>query len=209
MKLFRFAIIALVLLLNLCIAQPSFAAERGKFMNTPDYTEVMQEIEALVQGKDNPDLGLTEVKFQQKLAALQLQKYILETSEERATCTNTTGKNLGVYLKPKKAPTAQPGTLYYLGDSETTDDDFTCIGVYLPATAQVAFSPVEAAQELTEPIALKIVQGTQLVATADSKTGVISLNAPAQVIKAGELNWSIPTLAQADLDAQKPNAPKD
>lgn len=208
MKLLKVAIVAFVLLLNFCFVPASFA-DRGKFMKSPDYTEVNQAINALVQAKDNPDSGLSALEIQQKLAGLQLQKYILETSDDRATCTNQTGKNLGVYLRLKKAPASQAGTLYYLGNNESTDDDYTCTGIYLPSTTQVAFSPLEAAQELTEPIALKIVEGTQLIATANPQTGIIALNAPAQVIKAGAASWPIPTLTQADLDTQTPNAPQD
>lgn len=208
MNLLRLAIVAVVLLVNLWMAQPSWA-DRGKFMTSPDYTEVTQAIEALIQANDNPDLGINAADIQQKLANLQLQKYILETSDEHATCTNATGKNLGVFLKPKKAPATQPGTLYYLGSQQSTDDDFICTGIYLPATTSIAFSPLEPAQEIAEPIALKIVEGTQFTATADPTTGVISLNAPAQVVKAGEANGAVPTFTQAEIDAQTPNAPQD
>ncbi len=208
MNLLRLTIVAVVLLVNLLMAQPTWA-DRGKFMTSPDYTEVTQAIEALIQAKDNPDSGISAVDIQQKLANLQLQKYILETADEHATCTNATGKNLGVYLKPKKATATQSGTLYYLGNQQSTDDDFICTGVYLPATTQIAFSPLEAAQEIAEPIALKIVEGTQFTVTAAATTGVISFNAPAQVVKPGEANWSIPTFTQAEIDAQTPNVPQD
>ena len=207
MKLIKITLVALALLLNLLTVQPAFA-DRGKFMKSPDYTEVTQAITDLLQAKDNPDSGISDAELQQRMAGLQLQRYILETSDDRATCTNSTGKNLGVYLKPKKAPATQLPTLYYLGAGRTTDDDFTCTGIYLPAGTQAVFSPLLAAEELAAPIALKIVEGTQFTATANPQ-GVLAFNAPAQIIQAGTANWSIPTLAQADIDAQRPNVPQD
>lgn len=208
MKLLKIVFAALVLLTNLLIAQPSFA-DPGKFVNSADYTEVTTAIDALIQAKNDPDAETSIADIQQKFANLQLQKYILESSEESATCRNATGKTLGVYLKSKKAPAAQPGTLYYLGSGQTTDDDYTCTGVYLPQGTQVAFSPLEAVQELTDAAAIRIVQGTQLTVNSDP-TGIVSFNVPAaQILKAGDANWSIPALAQADIDAQAPNAPQD
>lgn len=210
MKLFKFALVAMVLLVNLLFAQPSWA-DRGKFMKSPDYAEVTQAIATLLQAKDAPDeSGLTSEEIQQKMAGLQLQKYILETSEERARCSNKTGKTLGVYLRSKKAPASSPSTLYYLGNGETTDDDFDCNGIYLPTGTNVAFSPLVAAQELTEPLALKIVDGTQFTITSNPESGALEFNIPpAQTIKAGDANWSIPMLAQADIDQLTPNAPED
>jgi hypothetical protein len=70
----------------------------------------------------------------------------------------------------------------------------------------VALGPNAQAQELAEPSALKIVDGTQLIAKSNPQTGVIELNvAPAKVFKAGEASWSIPTLSQADIDATAPS----
>jgi hypothetical protein len=94
MKLFKLALVAMVLLVNLVFAQPSWA-DRGKFMKSPDYAEVTQAIDTLLQAKDAPDeSGMTSEEIQQKLAGLQLQKYILETAEERAQCSNKTGKRV-------------------------------------------------------------------------------------------------------------------
>jgi hypothetical protein len=209
MKLFKVAIVALVLLLNLVVVPPVFA-DRGRFKTSPDYAEVTQSIEALIQGQNNPDTAVNSTEAAQKLAELQLQKYILETSGSRARCTNQSGNTLGVYLKPKKAPANQPATLYYLGNRETTDDDFTCAGVYLPSATQVAFSPLTAVETLAEPLALKFVEGTQLTVGANPTTGAIEFNLPpAQALKSGEADWAIPAFTQADINAQPPNAPQD
>lgn len=209
MKLFKVAIVALVLLLNLIVVSPSWA-DRGRFKASPDYAEVTQAINALVQSQNNPDTAVNPIEASQKLAELQLQKYILETSGSRARCTNETGKTLAVYLKPKKAPATQPGTLYYLGNRETTDDDFACSGVYLPAATQVAFSPLTAVETLADPLAFKFVEGTQVIVATNPTTGAIEFNLPpAQILKSGEGNWAIPVLTPADIAAQPPNAPQD
>lgn len=109
---------------------------------------------------------------------------------------------MAVYAnKPKKLPTQ----LYYLGAGKITDDDWDCDGIYLPAMTQVALSPNAQPQELTEPIAVKFVDGTQSIARFNPATGAIELNIePAKVYKAGESAWSIPTLSQSYIDTQIP-----
>ena len=77
----------------------------------------------------------------------------------------------------------------------------------LPSGIQVAGI---ADQELTEPLAVKFVPGTQFVATANPDTGVVELNVtPAKVFKVGEGTWAIPSLSQTDIDTQALNAPID
>jgi hypothetical protein len=211
MKLFKIALTVLVLLVNLAIAQPSWA-DRPKLTKTPDYTEVTQLLGSFLKAKDAPDeSGYTPEEIQQEIGELRLQKYILETAADWGQCRNETGKTLAVYAhKPKKSSVAQESTLYYLGDGKITDDDWNCDGVYLPSGAKVAaLTPGDTQeQELADPVALKVVAGTQLVAKTNPETGAVELNVtPAKVFKAGEVSWSIPALSQADVEAQTPNAP--
>ncbi|MBW4576464.1 MAG: hypothetical protein KME08_14410 [Aphanothece sp. CMT-3BRIN-NPC111] len=213
MKLFKIVLVALVLLVDLVVAQPSWA-DRPPLTNSPDYTEVTQSLDSLLKAKDAPDgSGYTAEEIQQKIGQLQLQKYILETAEDWGQCRNETGKTLAVYAhKPKKSSFAQDSTLYYLGDGKVTDDDWNCDGVYLPSGAKVAgLTPGDTqGQELGEAVALKIVSGTQLVAKTNPETGAVEFNvSPAKVFKTGEVNWSIPALSPADIEAQTPNAPID
>ncbi len=209
MTLIKVLLIALVLVMNFAIAQPSWA-DRGKFVKSPDYAEVTQAIADLLKTKDSPNQPAT-AEIQQKLANLQFQKYILETAEESSQCANQTGKTLAVYAQPEKTPASQPPTLYYLGDGQVTDDDFECKGIYLPTETTVSFSPTNSPEQaLTEPLAIRIVNGTQLIATTNPDTGVVELNVPPmQTFKTGEGNWSIPTLTQTEIDAQPVNAPAD
>lgn len=215
MKLWKIVLVVLALLVNLAIAQPSWA-DRPRLTQSADYTEVTQALDNLLKAKDAPDeSGSTPEEIQQQIGQLQLQKYILETAKDWGRCRNETGKPLAIYAhKPKKSffPTSDQSTLYYLGDGQETDDDWSCDGVYLPTDAKVAGLTAGDAQgqELGEPVALKIVSGTQLVAKTNAETGAVEFNvSPAKVFKAGAPNWSIPTLSQADIDSQTANAPID
>jgi len=203
MKLLKTALIVCILLLNVLIVRPAWA-DAGKFIKSPEYTEVTQAIAELTNPEKTTDLSATEIG--QKLADLRFQKYILETAESRSTCSNQTGKTLAIYAKAKKSAIAP--TLYYLGDGETTDDDVECVGVYLPGSSKIASGTGQ--QELTDPVAVKFVPGTQLIASANPDTGVVNFNVPALgTFKVNEIDWSIPTTTQAEIDAQAPNAPVD
>ena len=202
MKFLKIALVAIVLLGNLIIAPPSWAGK--DFTKGADYAEVTQAINQLVQAKDNPEqAGYTPEAYQQRLSQLQQQKYVIETARKRAQCHNETTGTLAVYAnKPKKSPTQ----LYYLAAGEETDDDWDCDGYYLPAGTQVVLGPNAEAQALTEPLAVKFVDGTQSIVRTNPATGAIELNvAPAHVFKAGETNWTIPSLSQADVNAQTPS----
>jgi hypothetical protein len=205
-KLFKTALVALVLLVNLIIAQPSWA-DRPDLTTTPDYIEVNQVINNVLQLKNTPEQSqYTPEQIEQELGELKLQKYILETASSWAQCRNETGKTLAIYAhKPKKV--AQGNTLYFLGNGQITENEWDCDGVYLPIGTKVAGIAADG-QALTEPLAIKIVDGTQLIAKTNPQTGTIEFNVnPARVFKAGEPNWSIPNLSQADIDAAIPNAP--
>ncbi|MEH2247973.1 hypothetical protein [Nostoc sp.] len=201
MQFLKIVIVALVLMVNLVIAQPSWAGK--DFTKGADYAEVTQALNQLLTVKDTPEqAGYTPEQFQQRLAQLQFQKNVIETARKRAQCRNETGKTLAVYAnKPKKSPTQ----LYFLGAGTITDDDWDCDGIYLPAGSQVVLDPNTQPQELTQPIAVKFVDGTQSIARTNPATGVIEFNVePAKVFKAGESNWLLPTLSQADIDTHIP-----
>ena len=202
MQIFKIVLVALVFIVNLMIAQPSWAGK--DFTKGADYAEVTQALNQLLTAKDAPEqAGYTPEEFQQRLAQLQLQKNVMETAKKRAQCRNETGRTLAVYAnKPKKSPTQ----LYYLAAGKITDDDWDCDGIYLPAGTQVVLSPNTPVQELTEPIAVKFVDGTQSVARTNPATGAIKLNVePAKVFKVGESDWLIPALSQAEIDTQVPS----
>ncbi|MEG4395987.1 hypothetical protein QUB05_22215 [Microcoleus sp. F10-C6] len=200
-KFFKVILVALVLFVNLAVAQPSWAGK--DFTKGADYAEVTQELNQLLSAQSDPSTaGYTPEQYQQRLAELQMQKYVIETAKKRAQCRNETGQTLAVYAnKPKKSPTQ----LYFLAAGEITDDDWDCDGIYLPAGAQATLGPATQPLSLAEPVAIKVVDGTQLVATTSAATGGIQLNvAPAKVFKAGETTWALPSFSQAQINAQVP-----
>jgi len=201
MQLLKIMLVCLVLIVNLFIAPPSWAGKN--LTKGADYAEITQELNQLLQVQNAPEAaGYTPEQLQQRLTELQSQKTIVETAKKRAQCRNNTGNTLAVYANKKKSPTA----LYFLGAGQITDDDFDCDGIYLPAGSQVVFGRNAEVQDLTEAIAVKFVDGTQSVVTTNPTTGAIELNiAPAKVFKAGDNNWSIPVLSQADINAQVPS----
>lgn len=195
-------LIALVLLIQFAIA-PAALADSPKLTTTPEYTEVTTAIADLLKAKSDPEASdLSPVDIEQKLGALNLQKYILETASNWSQCRNETGHTIGVYAhKAKKTPL--PSTLYYLATGQTTDDDWNCDAVYLPAGTKLAGQP-----ELTEPVALQFVSGTQLVAKTNP-SGEIEFNLPpAKTLTASaESALPIPNLTLASVEATTPNAP--
>jgi hypothetical protein len=206
MKLWKTILLGLILCLNMAIATPALA-DRPNLKNNPDYLEITDNLTKLLDAKTNKSLpeGVTTSQVEQKIARLQLAKYIIENGEGNTECRNETGKSIAVYgSKTKKTDNNYDNALYLLPDGQTTDEDWNCEGVYLPNDIKVA------GLDLDSAVAAKVLQGTKLIVKANPDTGVYELNLPpAKLFKAGEANWDIPDLTQASLDVQYPKAPVD
>ncbi|MBD2157870.1 hypothetical protein [Leptolyngbya sp. FACHB-16] len=201
MNFLKIALVAIVFLVNLVIAPPSWAGQ--DHTKGTDYVEVAQAINQLLQVSNDPEqAGYTSEQYQQRLAALQAQKMLMESTSTRAQCHNQTTGNLAVYVnKPKKLPTQ----LYYLAPGQETDDDWDCDGYYLPAGTQVVLTPNSEPQVLAEPLAVRFFDGTQSFVRTNP-AGAIEFNVlPANVLTAGKTAWTVPTLSQADINAQVPS----
>ncbi|BAS54688.1 hypothetical protein NIES2135_00500 [Leptolyngbya boryana NIES-2135] len=199
---FRIILVALVLLLNLVGASPAWA-DPPKLTGTPEYAEVTQAIANLIQAKASPEESdLTPVEIEQKLGALNLQKYILETASHYSQCRNSTGSTIAVFAhKAKKAPQS-PSVLYYLANGEITEDEWSCDGVYLPTGTKLA-----GLSEVTEPTVAQFVSGTRLNATVNAQ-GELEFNlAPSKFAKSSDGVLPIPDLTVATIQASLPNAP--
>ncbi|MBD1923758.1 hypothetical protein H6F77_22210 [Microcoleus sp. FACHB-831] len=212
MKLWKIVLVFVVLIANLAIAQPSFA-DRPKLSKSADYIEVTQNLDNLLNAQNSqtqPD-GLTPEQLQQQIAQLQFQKYILETGKSWGQCRNETGKTLAVYgPKPKKSDSPYDNALYLLADGQTTNEKWDCDGVYLPSDVQLAGLNPADAQQSSGGVAVKIVDGTQLVAKTNPQTGAVELNIPpAKVFQAGQANWFMPDISQQAISMQIPTAPID
>ena len=201
MSRFRIILVALVLLLSLVGMSPVWA-DPPKLTGTPEYTEVTQAIADLTQAKSSPESSdLTPIEIEQKLGALNLQKYILETASHYSQCRNSTGNTIAVFAhKAKKA--AQPSALYYLAEGEITEDEWSCDGVYLPTGTKTA-----GLSDLTEPTVAQFVSGTRVNLTTNTQ-GELEFNiAPSKLVKASDRTLPIPDLTLATIQATPPNAP--
>lgn len=205
LKQMNVILVVLMLVVNLVMAQPARADRIAK--KSPDYPVVVQALDDLAQVKADPKQ--TQYKpdeLQRQITNLQIQKYILETSKHWATCHNQTGKTVAILAHAPKRATAS--TVYYLADGQATDDDWDCDGVYLPAGSKISGLDVP----VMEPTVLNPLDGTQLILNTNPETQATEVNLPlilTKVVKAADLNGALPVLAQADIEAQVPNAPVD
>ncbi|MBW4594646.1 MAG: hypothetical protein KME46_17480 [Brasilonema angustatum HA4187-MV1] len=234
MKIFKPILVFIFLLLNLVIAQPSFADPIAE--KSPEYAQITQQLNQLLQARSNPSATSynTVEQLQKSISDLQFQKYIMETTEDWGVCRNETGRTLAVYAHKPSKYGSSANSLFYLGNGRKTDDEWDCDGIYLPSGVNVAGISVPVAenpvtenpvaenpvtenpvaanqqQQPRQPLYVKIVDGTNLIVRSNPLTGEIELNAPpAGVFSLGELNPTVPYLSQAQIDAQVPNAPID
>lgn len=216
MKFFKSLLIALVILASFLVAQPSFA-DKPKFLKNPDYIEVTKSLESLQAAKQaqSQTENYNPEEIQQKIDELEFQKYALETGVNWGQCRNETGKTIAVYgPKPDlddddDIEYQYDNGLYFLANGQTTKKKWDCKGVYLPSGVKTAAIDAEGqVQQLDAPVAIKILDGTQLVITTNPDTDAINFSVPpTKVLKAGDANWFIPNVAQALIDTRVPNVP--
>lgn len=216
MRFLKLVLVVLVIAVNLVFAPASLAgSEKPKYTSNPDYIEVTQTLDSLLAAKNSTaqNESYTPEELQKKIAQLEFQKYTLETGKNWGQCRNDTGKTLAVYgPKRKKAVSDYENALYFLGAGQTTKHKWDCDGIYLPSDVKATDLSVadKLAQALTGGVAVKIVDGTQFVATANPDTAAVEFNVPtAKVFKPGDANWFVPDVTQAYIDTQVPNAPTE
>ncbi|MBX9256966.1 hypothetical protein H1Q63_24075 [Desmonostoc muscorum CCALA 125] len=214
MKIWKSLLIVLMIFVNLAFAQPSFA-DRPKFSKNPDYVEVTKALKQLTQAKkDRSELaGVTPEEIQKKIDELTFQKYALETGINWGQCENQTGNTIAVYGKTPNEEEEEDAVydngLYFLADGQSTQNNWDCDGFYLPNDAKLgALTPDGQIQEFTEPVAIKIPDGSKLTIKTNPDNAAIEINIPnAQIVKANEVNWFIPNVSQALINTRVPNAP--
>lgn len=218
MKIFKIVLVLLVIAANLVFVPPSWAdaPKTPKYASNPDYIEVTQALNTLKAAKGAPNLAhtYTPEQIQQKIAQLEFQKYTLETGKPWGQCRNETGKTLAVYgpKRKKAASSSYENALYFLADGQTTEHKWDCDGIYLASDVKATDlrATDQPSQELTGGLAVKIVDGTQVVARANPDTGAVEFNVPtAKVFQPGDANWFVPDVTQAYIDTQVPNAPTE
>lgn len=202
-----FLLFAGVLLVLIGIARPAAADPIAE--KSPQYAEITQTLSELTQLQATPDTdleaaGYSAASLAQKISDLRFQKYIQETSEDYGICSNTTASTVGVYGYDPDRKNATP-QIAYLGAGQTTDDDWACTGVFLPADAAVTGLDLGG-----EGAIASLVDGTRLTISENPITGAIEFDAPIyKVLKATDTATPLPLLSQADVAAQVANAPVD
>lgn len=213
MKNFKYILIVALVLANLIFAQPSFA-DAPSFTKHPDYIALTKEINNLQTLKETHAAveGFTTEEIDNKLNELEFQKYAFESGINWAQCSNQTGKTLAVYGPEPNLDEdeySSGASLYFLADGKTTKDKWDCKGVLLPSDIKaVALTPGGQNQDLNGGVIINVPVGTKLVLKTNADTGAIEFNqAGTKVFKPGEINWFIPNVSQAIVDARVTNAP--
>ncbi|MBD2204540.1 hypothetical protein H6G33_20160 [Calothrix sp. FACHB-1219] len=213
MKTCKYFLMLALLLVNLVIAPPSFA-DRPKFTKNPDYVALTKEMERLQTVKKTQSQleGYTPEQIDQAIDELTLEKYVFESGVDWGQCTNETGKTIGVYGPEPGLDDdeySEGSALYFLANGQTTEDRWNCKGIYLPNDVKVtALSQDGQTQEVAGGVAIKIPIGANLVLRANPDTGVLEFNqAGTKIVKSGDVNWFIPNVSQAIVDARVTNAP--
>ncbi|MBW4631158.1 MAG: hypothetical protein KME30_04415 [Iphinoe sp. HA4291-MV1] len=196
MKLLKIALVVAVMLVNLVIAQPSWA-DKPKFSKNPDYIEVTKTIKSL---QKNAEVVVPE-DVQRQIDELQFQKAAIESGVTWGQCRNETGETLGIYGPlGEDSKSSYNNQLYFLANDQTTPDGWDCQGVYLPSDVQVA------GLDKTDATAVKIMDGTQLLVKKNSDTSEWEFNVPsAKVVNPDKMNWFIPHISQAFVDSRIPS----
>lgn len=192
MKLLKIALVMIVFLVNLAIAQPSWA-DKPKVSKNSDYIRVTKALDELLQTQESETIP---PELKQQIDELKLQKAAIASGVTWGQCRNATGKTLAIY-----GPTAEKSskdTLYFLADGQTTPNGWDCNGIYLPNDGK--FAGIDS----TNPSVFKITDGTRLVAKLNSDKSEIEFNVPpVKDSKAGAA--SLPTVSQAFIDSRIPS----
>jgi len=213
MKAFKYILIMGLVLANLVFAPPSLA-DAPSFSKNPDYIALTKEIKNLQTVKEAHAgvEGFTTEEIDNKLNELEFQKYAFESGINWGQCRNETGKTITVYGPEPNLDEdeySSGASLYFLADGKTTKDKWDCKGVFLPSDIKVvALTSDGQNEDLNGGVVIKVPVGTNLVLKTNADTGAIEFNqAGIQVLKPGEVNWFIPNVSQAVVDARVTNAP--
>lgn len=191
--LFKIALVALIFVVNLAIAQPSLA-DRPKVSKNPDYIQVTKTLNSLSALQETQE---SAPELQQRIDELTLQKAAIESGVTWGQCSNETGNTIAIFGPASEESKTGDNSLYFLANGETTPEGWDCQGIYLPSGINVA--GIE-----STPAAFKILDGTRLVARINPDTSAIEFNVPA--LKSSQQNeLSIPNISQAFIESRIPS----
>jgi hypothetical protein len=191
--LFKIALVVLIFVVNLAIAQPSLA-DRPKVSKNADYIQVTKTLNGLLALQETQDVT---PEVQQRIDELTLQKAAIESGVTWGQCSNKTGNTIGIFGPASEESETDDNSLYFLADGETTPEGWDCQGIYLPSGINVA--GIE-----STPAVFKILDGTRLVARRNSDTSAIEFNVPA-LKSSQEKELKIPNVSQAFIESRIPS----
>ncbi|WP_370566812.1 hypothetical protein, partial [Dolichospermum sp. LEGE 00246] len=213
MKSWKSILVLALLCLSLVFAD-SALADPPKYKKNPDYITLNQKLQQLQTAKatQTPLTGYTPEEIDQKIHDLEFQKSAFESGIDWGQCSNQTGKTLAIYgTEPNLEDDdySNGAALYFLADGQTTKDKWNCKGIYLPTDVKaVALGLNGEKEELTDGVVIKVFNGTKVVLKTNPDTSAIEFNqVGTQIPKAGEINWFVPNVTQAVIDAKITNAP--
>jgi hypothetical protein len=196
MKFLKIALVLVVMLANLVIAQPSWADP--SYRKSPDYIEVTKTLDKLQK-----NVGETvPADVQRQIAELEFQKAAIESGTNWGQCRNETGGNLAIYGagSEESENSGNKNQLYFLANGQTTPDQWDCQGIYVPSDVKVS------GLDKTNAVAIKILDGTQLLAKKNPDTSEVELNLPSpKVVTSEEKKWFVPNVSQAFVNSRIPN----
>lgn len=132
----------------------------------------------------------------------------------RATLSNASSHNLGLFARYKKMPLDQDPVFYVLAPGHTTDDDYDVLALYVPANVSVIW-PGDGSPRLSRTAeALPLPAGKELEvsdALSDEPTPLAySLSLPASPRGQSVLSSAVlPNFDQTALDSEAETAPLD
>lgn len=192
MRYLKIALVVVVMLFNLAIAQPSWADPN--YQDNPDYIQVTKTLKSL-QTKSQDKIP---EDVQRQIGELQFQKAAIKSGINWGQCRNETGRNIAIYGSDSEE--SGRDQIYFLANDQTTPEQWDCQGIYLPSDVQVS------GLDKTGAVAIRIMDGTQLVVKKNPETSEFQLNLPSlRVVNPDESDWLIPNVSQAFIDSRIPN----
>ena len=190
----------------LVVASAPASAESLITRDTPGYQQLTQEISSL-QSKGQ-SLSASQ---SQRLDDLQRLEVAIANSNDRATVSNGSTHNLGLFARYKKEPADQQASFYVLAPGHESDDDYEVVALYVPAEVALAWDGAAAPAAAPSPRLVRVLPGEQLAVT-DPATDALAyqLNLPAFAVDSQNPEVAaLPSFNQEQLDSELETAPVD
>lgn len=220
---------ALAALLALCLSvAPGLArADAGRWLASPSYAELSQELSAL-QGPEGGPAPSLSASQQQRLADLSVLEQAIAASDERSQVRNASSHNLALFTLSKKALPGTAASLGVLAPGHETDDDFSVVALVVPASVSLQWGEAGTAEAEASGRLLRLPEGAVLRVSdpAAEPAEAAGTNAGQASEEPGPVAYQLslppftlqrtlpdgseaPALSQAELDAQPESAPVD